>query len=377
MFESVKQEIDKRVESESCDAFYIFDAEDVRMKCQKWMEKIPRVTPFYAIKCNEHEKILQIIAENGFGFDCASEKEMKQVLEMKIPTEKIIFANTVKQASQLKFAAVNNVKKTTFDCPDELVKILTHHPTAEVVLRIRYDASSSKINLGPKFGCDPVIEAPELIKLCKKMNANLIGISFHVGSGTEDYEVFVSAIAAVKKLFDKAKNFGFTLNFVDIGGGFLGNDIKFLDFYAQSINAAIEKYFPDPSVKFIAEPGRFFCESAFTLVTQVILKRVTNGHRNYYVNESIFLSFIGVPLKFNADPELEIIRKTAKLEPIEYPSTVWGLTCSALDRIIETRMIPDIEIGDWLVFPNMGAYSTCLVTTFNGFKVGEIIEINQ
>ena len=38
----------------------------------QWMDMIPNVAPFYAVKCNSDEVLLKVLAEIGTGFDCAS-----------------------------------------------------------------------------------------------------------------------------------------------------------------------------------------------------------------------------------------------------------------------------------------------------------------
>lgn len=373
----ISTKIDERLSTGNDDSFYVFDIEDVRLKFNKYIEKMPRVIPYYAIKCNDEPVIVKTLAELGTGFDCASIKELEQILKMGINQNRIIYSHTVKQASHLKFAADNGVKMVTFDSPAELVKIKNIHPNAKVVLRIKFDAASSIICLGIKFGCDPVTEAPELIEKCKELGMNLIGISFHVGSGTLDYEIYERALQSVRRLFDVAEHFGFKLNFVDIGGGFMGNDINLLDNYAQYINQGIELYFPDPSVIIISEPGRYFSESAFTLVVQVILKKISSdGHVHYYINDSIYQSFI-IAFIYETKLQFEVIRKSQQSnEPTECLSTIWGQTCNSKDRIVDNQMIPEMEIGDYVAFKNMGAYTTTVSSQFNGFKVGEIVKIN-
>jgi ornithine decarboxylase len=37
-----------------------------------------------------------------------------------------------------------------------------------------------------------------------------------------------------------------------------------------------------------------------------------------------------------------------------------------MDRVAELISLPELNIGDWLAFENMGAYSFVLATTFNG-----------
>lgn len=374
----IRSKIDERLAIGNDDSFYVSNLTDVRLKYQKWIELMPRVIPFYAVKCNDDPEIVKMLAELGTGFDCASRKELDQILKMDIEQNRIIYAHTVKQESHLKFAADNGIKMVTFDSPTELEKIKKNHPNAEVVLRIKFDAKSSIICMGIKFGCDPVTEAPDLIKKCKDFGMNLIGISFHVGSGTLDYEIYERALQSVRQVFDVAEHFGFKLNFVDIGGGFMGNNINLLNNYAKYINKGIEQYFPDPSVTIISEPGRYFSESAYKLVVQVILKKISSdGHVHYYINDSIYHSFI-IAYIYEAKLEYKIIRRTEQdTEPVKYQSTIWGQTCNTKDKIIDNEIIPELEIGDYLVFENMGAYTTTVSSHFNGFKIGEIININS
>lgn len=54
------------------DAFYVCDLGDVLKKHLRWMRALPRITPFYAVKCNDSVSVLRTLASLGTGFDCAS-----------------------------------------------------------------------------------------------------------------------------------------------------------------------------------------------------------------------------------------------------------------------------------------------------------------
>lgn len=65
---------------------------------------------------------------------------------------------------------------------------------------------------------------------------------------------------------------------------------------ALAINSSLDLLFPSPNIKVIAEPGRFFVESAFIFVTRAHSKRkeYKNGVVDkimYYVNDGIYGSF--------------------------------------------------------------------------------------
>lgn len=54
------------------DAFYVADLGDILKKHLRWLKALPRVTPFYAVKCNDSKAIIRTLASIGTGFDCAS-----------------------------------------------------------------------------------------------------------------------------------------------------------------------------------------------------------------------------------------------------------------------------------------------------------------
>lgn len=55
-----------------------------------------------AVKTNDDSVFLSLLANLGTGFDCASKKEIQQILELGVKPDDVIFANTCKQMSHLK-----------------------------------------------------------------------------------------------------------------------------------------------------------------------------------------------------------------------------------------------------------------------------------
>jgi hypothetical protein len=47
---------------------------------------------------------------------------------------------------------------------------------------------------------------------------------------------------------------------------------------------------------------------------------------------------------------------------------VWGPTCDSIDVILERCRLPELEVGDWIIFDNMGAYTRAAASPFNGFQ---------
>ena len=52
--------------------------------------------------------------------------------------------------------------------------------------------------------------------------------------------------------------------------------------------------------------------------------------------------------------------------------TVWGPTCDSLDQVEESTMMRKMEVGEWLYYHNMGAYTSVASSNFNGFEKPKI-----
>jgi ornithine decarboxylase len=64
----------------------------------------------------------------------------------------------------------------------------------------------------------------------------------------------------------------------------------------------------------------------------------------------------------------QVYRELLPDEEKEYTSAVFGPTCDSTDILSASVNLPRLEIGDYLWFHNVGAYSNSTSTNFNGFK---------
>ena len=158
----------------------------------------------------------------------------------------------------------------TFDNADELYKVARTHPTAKLVVRILTDDSKSLCALGLKYGA-PLNTVPGLLAKAKELGLNVIGVSFHVGSGCKDPSAFADAVMRARNVFDMGRHAGYNFSFLDVGGGF--EDPTF-EATSAILRDAIARYFPNRSgLRIIAEPGRFYVSNAFKLATHIIARR--------------------------------------------------------------------------------------------------------
>lgn len=379
-------------------AFYIVDISSVISQYQRWIKELPNIRPYYAIKCNPNNSIIKLLSRLGTGFDCASRNEISQVLNLKIPAEDIIYANPVKGSSQLRYARAVDVDRMTFDDVDELNKIVLYHPHARLVLRIKIDDTGSACRFGCKFGAD-LAKLDKIFMKAKVLELNIIGVSFHVGSNCGSVETYYKAIRDARFTFDKAKEHGFKLTLLDIGGGFPGDlpltddntdsdnqspdsdtcdnqhttQITFEE-SAKRIREALEEFFnPDifPDLQIISEPGRFFVSASHTLILNIEGRKVDidsqTGEKRftYYLNDGIYGSFNCI-VNDHAKPVIvPYNERDGKL----YKSVVFGPTCDSVDKISDECLLPDLAIGECVYVENFGAYTTAAASTFNGFQL--------
>jgi len=203
------------------DSFYIMDLGNVQRLYNAWHTAMPRVTPFYAVKCSPMPALIDVMKSNCCGFDCASAAEITMVMDAGVDPSRIIFAHPAKRPYDIRFAAEKNCLKTTFDSLVELEKIAKWHPKAQCVLRIRADDPEAKISFGIKYGANED-EFEPLMEAANKLGLDVIGVSFHVGSLARSGKAFYDAIKLSRVAFNVGRSSGFEFTLLDIGGGFTG-----------------------------------------------------------------------------------------------------------------------------------------------------------
>ena len=355
-------------------AFYVVDLGELVHAFTLWQDLLPMVTPYYAIKCNPNPVMLEALASLGVNFDCASEAEIKTVIEITQDPTRIIFANPCKMSSQIRYARGNDVDLMTFDSEEELYKVKLFHPYAKLVLRLAVDDSKSVCKFNKKFGCS-IDQVREILVIAKTLKLNVMGFSFHVGSNCSSADTYFDALQTVREAVDIAKSLDITTTMVDIGGGFKGVDgdgTKFVDI-TMKIKEGIDAFFPDyeeKGIQFIAEPGRYFAQRTHTLVMNVIGKKIFMDKEKdektivYYLNDGIYGSFNCIMFDHERPTILPFNERNEK----QFRSRLFGPTCDSIDMISDEVMLPELATGEWVYSENMGAYTVAATSNFNGFR---------
>jgi ornithine decarboxylase len=87
------------------DTFYVYDLGEVARLHALWVAAMPRVAPFYAVKCNPEPGIVAMLDALGAGFDCASVQELERAAALGVPQSRVIFANPCKRPADFRYAA--------------------------------------------------------------------------------------------------------------------------------------------------------------------------------------------------------------------------------------------------------------------------------
>ncbi|XP_058122753.1 ornithine decarboxylase 1-like [Anopheles ziemanni] len=357
---------------------HLLEVDTVVSRYAEWLRHLPRVKPYYAIKCNDTEAVVETLTVLGAGYDCASQPELERVLRLGVPTERIIYAQPSKSVASLKFARDKRIR-TVFDNEFELDKIAQHFPDAELLLRYRFDSGNTKINLGSKFGCEVTVEARQLLDRARKMGMNVVGFCFNVGSMSYDAEVFYKALQAGREISDYAASIGFQFRVLDLGGGFVGDKDDSIARYAQYINRGLDEFFPEEWLEVFAEPGRYLCAAAVTNVCVVQGKRYFRNASNwssiesvgYYLNDGMYGTFYGAKYR-GMVPKPIVWKPSAACGPVR-PSKLFGPTCDGNDYFMDGVLLPELEPGDTLVFETEGAYASVHSCRFNGFHLPKVV----
>ncbi|KAF9883916.1 hypothetical protein FE257_002659 [Aspergillus nanangensis] len=353
------------------DPFFVMDLGEVTRQHRRWRLHMPGVHPFYAVKCNSDPPLLRLLAEKGTGFDCASVEEMRSVLGLGVDPARIIFANPCKSASSLVFARQAGVNLTTFDNLDELETIKSYHPDCRLVLRIFAYDKDALLNLSQKFGA-PEESVLSLLQRARELDLNVMGVSFHVGTGACNAMPYLLAIQQAKGVFEQAQKLGHRMSLLDLGGGF--QDYNF-EQIARSLRGALGDGFPSDT-RIIAEPGRYYARSAYTLACKVMSRRRQIGSLAklkpdmLYQNDGVYGSFMNVLIeKETIQPFLVPgSRHGSKRQSGPHCYSIWGPTCDSVDCVVNQTIIEsEVKVGDWLKYKNMGA------TQFNGFSKPRVV----
>ncbi|KAG9355518.1 hypothetical protein JZ751_000356 [Albula glossodonta] len=348
-------------------AFFVADLGVLMRQHILWQTHMSQVRPFYTLKCNSSPAVIQVLAALGTGFICANKSEVALVQNCGVDSEDIIYSGAYKQLSHIKHAAKSGIDSLVCDNEMELRKIARCHPTAKVLLQVATASPLEEMSM--TFGCT-LKNCRHLLQCAKQLHLQVVGVKFHLPVTCNNPQAYCHAVFDARCIFDMGEELGFSMNVLDIGGGFSHSALQ-LEQTGAAIRPLLDIYFPPQSgVHIIAELGDYYVSSSFTLAVNIIGKEVVCQDRRgqdsdevslhdeflYYMNEGVYGSFASKLLE-NVIPVPIVHKKSLRVKEAVFPSSLWGPSCDRLDQVVEHCLLPELNVGDWVIFNNMGANS--------------------
>ncbi|XP_036411447.1 antizyme inhibitor 1b [Megalops cyprinoides] len=369
---TVDDVIDDRIHEQTLaekNAFFVADLGALMRQHVLWHSHMARVRPFYTVACNSSPVVIDVLAALGAAFVCASKSEVEQVLSYGVPPESIVCGAPCKQLSHVRHAAKTGVHLLVCDSETELRKIARCHPAARLLLQVATATAAEETSM--PFGCT-LKSCRHLLQCARELGLQVVGVKFHVPASCSSLQAYSHALSDARCVFDMGEEFGFDMKILDIGGGFSGSEGQ-LEQIASAIGPLLDLYFPALSgVHIMAEPGSYYVSSCFTLAVTIIGKKAVGQDQHgqppdgmspgnepdflYYMNDGVYGSF-AIKLLEDTIPAPSVHKKSARgAEPL-FVSSLWGPSCDGLDRVVERLLLPELSVGDWVIFSNMGTGS--------------------
>jgi ornithine decarboxylase len=335
----------------------------LREKSREIGKGIPGAEVYYAAKANDDLAVLRIAAEEGLGFEVASIGEIEKLFALGVPPERIISSNPIKSDAFIEHARSSGIRMFALDSVDEIDKLGRLAPGCEAVIRLAIENDNAEWPLSGKFGAEPS-RVPELLERCREKGVNCIGINFHVGSQCLEPASWDAAISLTARLFRDAREQGFNLSLLNLGGGYPSEYLKPVPGAAEIEAVALDslrRNFPE-GVRVFVEPGRFLVGEGGIYVTRVIGKARRKDGLWIFLDVGVFNGLAeaigGIRYR---------IKSLKDGEPV--PVTLTGPSCDGFDVIDKNATMIEPDVGDVVLMLTTGAYTTVYAANFNGFPV--------
>jgi diaminopimelate decarboxylase len=295
---------------------------------------------------NDHQPLIKLLADQGLHFSCSTRSELQQIHRMGVQSHRILLSNPCFHPPDA-CCDHRDITWATFGSEYELHRIRQHWPRVPLLLQIEVGDGESPDHK-PVSRSVSLDQLPHLLWLAHQLQLVVRGTSFHLGSAASPMD-FQSALAQTRRVWQVATDMGCHFDAINVGGGFPG--VATLPGDLQTIAATIREAPlgpPSDHIHVMAEPGRFFCAEAQTLAVRVIGRRHTNGRWNYYINNSLYQNFSHLLF------DHPTWNQPASLDPV---ARIWGHSSHGNELITDQLRLPELQFGDWLVFPAMGAYT--------------------
>ncbi|MEZ5979606.1 MAG: type III PLP-dependent enzyme [Planctomycetota bacterium] len=340
---------------------FVYDAATARAGYRRLRAALPeRATIAFAVKSNPFQPLLELFAELGASFDCASIGELERVARLGLPGSRVYMTGPGKRMEELEraYAMGARVQCEGFEDLARLDRIATRelhvnlrvHPAGGIEERNRIIGGA-----GPSvFGIDEEDLPATLDRARGLERVRIRGLHVFAASNERDAERLLETYAAVFALAKRLQSdLGEPLEHIDLGGGLgipytSGESELDVELLGAGLAALLDAN-PWFTGRAILEPGRYLSGPCGTYLVRVIRTKrsrgtdfaILEGGANHLIRPAL----IGQPFPTKA------VAKSGALKP----TTLAGPLCTSLDRLGDVEL-PDLEPGNLLALGACGAY---------------------
>ena len=343
---------------------YVYDLDIICKAAQRLLALHTVHRVLYSVKANDHPRILQLMAQQGLGFECVSIAEVEHVLETVpgVQPAEILFTPNFAPREEYEKAFQAGVRVTV---DNSWVLREWHELFAHKELFLRLDLESGHghhrkvITSGKesKFGIS-LDHLGELSDHLKKHDIRVTGLHAHTGSGVTDVSVWQEQLLRLLAVLPRFP----AVKVLDLGGG-LGvpdrPEQSRLDL--AELDELLHATLGETEIQLWLEPGRYLVANGGVLLARVTqLKDKGNYH---YVGIATGMNSLIRPALYGSYHDI------VNLSRLDLPSTVHcrivGPICESGDVLGESRLLPPTCEGDVLLIANTGAYGRVMASHYN------------
>ena len=359
---------------------WVYDAQIVR-------EKIAALHQFdvvrFAQKACSNIHILRLMREQGVKVDSVSLGEIERALaagfDPKTDPDAIVFtADVIDDATLARVHELQvPVNAGSVDMLEQLGQVSPGH---RVWLRVNPGfghGHSQKTNTGGENSKHGIwyADMPAALEVLQRYSLKLVGIHMHIGSGVDYGHLEQVCGAMVRQVVD----FGQDLEAISAGGGLSipyreGEEAIDTDHYYGLWSAARDQIAAHlgHAVKLEIEPGRFLVAEAGVLVAQVRSVKEM-GSRHFVLIDAGFNDLMR-PSMYGSYHHITALAADGRdlVNAPRIDTVVAGPLCESGDVFtqqeggkVETRSLPEVKPGDYLVLHDTGAYGASMSSNYN------------
>ena len=332
----------------------------------------------FAVKSNSNIAILNLLVNNGAGFDIVSGGELQRVIAAKGDPKKVVFSGVGKSQEDIELAIKHDILTFNVESEAELYRIQNTakklNKKASISIRVNPDVDPKThpyISTGlknNKFGVDEQ-NAISMYKIAKELDAiEIKGIDCHIGSQITELQPFEDSIKKLLALIDYLKSIDILIEHIDIGGG-IGIQYSeetpptFAD-YGKTVKNILK----ERDLKIIFEPGRALIGKAGILLTEV--EYIKNSSEKNFLIVNAAMNDLMRPSLYEAFHEI-INLSPSDSEKKNYD--IVGPVCETGDFLGKGRLI-SAEENNILAVLDVGAYGMSMSSNYNSRpKAAEIL----